>query len=215
MTTKLQLYQGAHMVLKQNAVDMAVTDDTAFVNNLDLIYDRSLKWCLEQGLWNFATRTVSIEASEDVSSSFGFAFAVEKPDDYAGRVVAIAANDRFWPALGTGGYHEDGGLSGYFWVDCDPLYLRYVSNSVQYGLNLSAWPESFATFAEHELAWRVAGHLTNISAAEKDELRKGRDRTLRDARSKDALNQAPERPPPGRLVSSRRGRMGLRLGWRQ
>lgn len=214
MTTKTQLYQGAHLVLKQNAVSMAVTDDEAFVNNLDLIYDRSIKWCLEQGLWNFATRDVSAEASEDVETQFGFAYAVEKPDDYAGRIVAISANDRFYPTLGPGEYLETGGLSGYIFVDCDPLFLRYISNSVEYGLALGNWPETFATFVEHELAWRVAGHLTNMGVNEKDELRKQRDRTMRDARSKDALNQASERPPPGRLVTSRRGRQFSRT-WRQ
>lgn len=213
MASKQGLYRGAILILKQNAVGVAVTDDDAFVNTLNLVYDDAIKFVLEAGLWNYATRTVSIEASEDVEPEFGFAFAVEKPDDYAGRVVAIAANARFYPPLSA--YHEDGGLSGYFWVDCDPLYLRYISNSVEYGLNLASWPATFTRAVEYELAWRVAPHLTNMSASEKEELRKDRERTMRDAKSKDALNQAPERPPPGRLVTARAGRMARRDWWRQ
>lgn len=212
MTTKLQLYQGAHMILRQNAVDMAITDDTAFVNNLDLVFDKTARWCLEQGLWNYATRTVALEASVSVVPQFGYNFAIEKPDDYAGRIVAISANQRFWPNLND--YQEEGGLSGFIFCNHDPLYLRYISNGVQYGLNLANWPETFATFVEHELAWRVAPHVTSMSAAEKEELRKDKTRAMRDARSKDALNQGSERPPPGRLVRSRHGRTGMRNSWR-
>ena len=213
MTTKLQLYQGAIMALRQNAVDMAVTDDSAFVNNLDLVYDRTLRFVLESGDWNYATRTVAIEASEDEQSAFGFAFVVPKPDDYAGRIVQIAGNDRFYPPLSH--YHEEGGLEGFIYCDVDPLYLRYVSNGVGHGLNLSNWPETFATAVEYELAWRIAPHVTNMSANEKNEFFKLKNQMLSNAKSKDARNQAPERPPPGRLVTARAGRQARRDWWRQ
>ena len=212
MATKQGLYRAAILILKQNAVGVTVTDDDAFVNNLNLVYDDAIKYVLEEGLWNYETRTVSAEASADVEPAFGFSFAVEKPEDYAGRIVAIAANDRFYPPLTE--YHEEGGLQGYIFVDCDPLYLRYISNATEYGLNLGSWPATFTRAVEYELAWRVAPHLTNMSAAEKDTFRKEKVQALRDAKSKDALNQAPERPPPGRLVTSRRGRQFSRTWWR-
>lgn len=213
MATKLGVYRAVHLLVKQNAVGMAVSDDTQLVNTINLAYDAAISHLLEQGLWNFATRTVQAEASDDIESQFGFNFVFEKPGDYAGRLVALSANEYFRPPLQH--YHEDGGLEGYFFADNDPLYIRYISNSSDYGLNLGAWPASFTRAVEYEIAVRVAPHITNMSAAEMDALQRGAVKTLRDARSKDALNQAPERPPLGRLVQSRRGSMGLRDWWRQ
>ena len=211
MATKLRLYRSSVLLLKQNAVDLAVTDDDAFVNTLDLIYDEVLAFCLAAGDWNHATRTASIEASSDVTPEFGYSFAIEKPDDYAGRIVAISGNDRFNPPLDD--YHEDGGLSGFIWCDADPLYLRWISNGSDYGLNLGAWPPAFERYVEHELAWRIAGTLTNMSAAEKEEFRKERNRSLRDAQAKDARNQGAQPLPMGRLVQSR-GWPSTRSRWR-
>ena len=211
MSTKLGLYQGAHIILGENAVDMTVTDDSAFVNSLDVVYDRVLAHCLAAGDWNHATRTVSIEASEDVSSSFGYTTVIVKPDDYAGRIVSLSGNELFDPPLDD--YHEEGGLEGYIYCHIDPLYLRYISNGVAYGLNLAAWPPAFELYVEHELAFRVARQLTTMSAAEKEELRKERNRALRDAKAKDARNQGTQWLPQGRLVQSR-GWPSTRSRWR-
>jgi hypothetical protein len=210
--SKTSLYQGAILLLKQNAVDVTITEDSAFVNVLDLVYDRAIAFCLSSGDWNFATRTVSIEASEDVSSGINdYSYAIEKPSDYAGRIVAISGNQRFDPPLDD--YHEDGGFGGYIWCDVDPLYFRYISNSVEYGLDLSNWHPAFERYVEHELAWRIAPHLTQMSANEKEEFRKERKRALRDAQAKDARNQGAQPYPQGRLVQSR-GFPSTRSRWR-
>ena len=209
--TKTTLYRNAILLLKSNAVDVATTDDNAFVNTFDLFYDRALAFALQSGDWNFATRTASIEASEDVEPEFGYSFAIVKPDDYAGRIVAISSNARFDPPLND--YHEDGGLAGYIWCDHDPLYLRWVSNSVEYGLNLSIWSPAFERYFEHEIAWRGAGVLTNMSAAEKEAFRKEKNRALHDAQAKDGRNQGAAPLPQGRLVMAR-GYPSSRSRWR-
>jgi hypothetical protein len=210
--SKTTLYRGSILLLKQNAVDVTITDDNAFVNVLDLVYDRAIAFCLANGDWNFATRTVSIEASEDVSSGINdYSYAIPKPDDYAGRIVSLSGNQRFDPPLDD--YHEDGGFSGYIWCDVDPLYFRYVSNGVEFGLDLSNWHPAFERYVEHELAWRVAPHLTSMSASEKDEFRKERKRALQDAQAKDARNQGAQKLPQGRLVQAR-GYPSSRSRWR-
>jgi len=212
MATKLKLYRAAQLILKQNAVDATVSDGSAFTNNLDLVYDDVLAYCLENGDWNFATRTVSIEASEDVDSGIeDYSYAIEKPSDYAGRIVAISGNQRFDPPLDD--YHEDGGLSGYIWCDVDPLYLRYISNSVEYGLNLADWPPSFTRAVEYELAFRVAPTLTSMGEDAFDMLEKRKKRAMHDAQSKDARNQGAQKLPQGRLVQSR-GFPSTRSRWR-
>lgn len=209
--TKTTLYRDAIMLLKQDAVDVTVTDDNAFVNNLDLVYDRALAFCLIKGDWNFATRTVSIEASDDLDSGFGYSNVIEKPDDYAGRIVAISGNELFDPQLDR--YDEDGGLQGNIFCDADPLYLRYISNGTDYGLNLSIWPATFERFVEYELAWRIAPQLTSWSAAEREEFRKERNRVLREAQANDARNQGAKPTPQGRLVQAR-GWPSTRSRWR-
>ncbi len=210
MATQLKLYQGAHLLLRELATGITVADDSRFVNTLNLIYDDAVAYMLEQGMWNFATRTVGLDADEDVEPEFGFTFAMPKPDDYAGRMIAIATDERFHCALQD--YHEEGGLGGYFFSNVDPLYLRYISNAVEYGLNLGDWPLTFVRAVEYELAFRVAPHLTTMGEEALDQLEKRRNKALRDARSKDALNQGAMYPPAGRLTTSRGSRFGAR--WR-
>lgn len=212
MATKQQLYRSAALILKQNSVSMTVTDDEAMVNTFNLVYDEAIRFALANGDWNFATRTVSIEASADVSSEINdFSFAIPKPNDYAGRIVAISGNQRFDPPVDD--YHEDGGFSGNIWCDVDPLYLRYISNSSEYGLNLADWSPSFERYFEYELAERARGMLTNMSAAEDERFEKKYKRALNDARAKDARNQGAQKLPQGRLVQAR-GYPSTRSRWR-
>lgn len=203
MSSKLSLFKGALAILKEPILGITVADDTTAVNNLNEHYDSVLNWALEQGLWNFATRTVSIASDPSAEPQFGYSHAIAKPDDYAGRIVQISADDRFYCPLND--YQEEGGLDGYIFCDIDPLYLRYISNGVLYGLNLGEWPWSFARAVEYELAFRVAPLITSMGDNAMDQLEKRKIKALRDARSKDALNQGSMRPPAGRLAQSRAG----------
>lgn len=211
MATKQQLYRSAALILKQNSSGMTVSDDEAVVNTFNLFYDEAIRYALASGDWNFATRTVSIEADENLSSAFGYSFVVVKPDDYADRIVAISGNDMFDPPLD--GYDEEGGLSGNIFCNVDPLYLRYVSNGVEYGLNLADWPPAFERYFEYELAERGRGMLTNMSAAEDERFERKYRRALQNAKSKDARNQGAAMLPQGRLVQAR-GWPSTRSRWR-
>ena len=204
-TSKLLLYRNSLMILKERAIGTALTDDEAVRHAFDVIYDETCAWSLEQGLWNFATRTLAIDSSTDVTPEFGFSYAFDKPSDYV-RTVKVSADERFFFPLED--YHDEG---AYILADCDPLYLRYVSNGVTYGLDLSLWPQTFARAVAYELAFRVAPSLTGMSEGGMERLEMRKDKALRDARSKDAMNQANERPPPGRLSRARSG--GAR--WRE
>lgn len=213
MTSKLQLYKNTLLVLKERGIGISLADDEATRHTLDIVYDETLSYLLEEGSWNFATRTVAIDHSEDVESEFGFQFIFDKPDDYANRIIAISDNDRFYPALGAGQYHDEG---PYIYADCDPLYLRYVSNGTSYGLDLSRWPASFTRAAHYELAFRMAGSVPSLSEGAMEKLEQRKDRALANARSKDAFNQPADLKPIGRLVQSRwGGRWGREGGrWR-
>ena len=209
-TTKLKLYRRAQLILKQNAVGTTVTDGSQFTNTLDLVYDEALSYILEHGKWAFAARSLVIEASEDVEPQFGLSFAFEKPDDYK-NLIALSAAATLYPPFGENEYRDEG---AYWFTNVDPLYASIVSGGAEFGGDLSLWPQIVADAAAYELAWRVAPSLTGMSANEKEELRKDKERALRNAEAWNASKKPPEAPPPSRLVMSRRGRLSWRETWR-
>jgi hypothetical protein len=164
---------------------------------------------LGRGKWNFAARTQEIDKSTSVVPDFGFANAFSKPTDYV-NMIKISHSETFFPPFGPNEYTDEG---DYFYADCDPLYLSFVSDDTSYGGDLSLWPEVFATAFEHELAWRIAPLISSMSGAEKEELRLQKVRTLKEARSWDASKHPPDPMPRGRLARSRLGGRGTY--WRE
>ena len=164
---------------------------------IDEAYEPAIDYLLEQGLWNFGSRTVAIEAETDVEPAFGYSYTFEKPDDYV-RIIRISDNGTMWPTLDL--YEEEG---NYWHANVDPLYLQYVSSGASYGRNTSLWPASFKKALEAYLALEVAPHAPRMSGRAIEYLQDHYRRCLRDARGKDAINQSNERPPPGRLVTAR------------
>lgn len=211
--TKLSLYNGALRIIKHRPL-ATTTDDVEARYLLDDEYEQTLAWCLEQGLWNHASRMVEIEASEDEEPLFGLNYAFDKPSDYV-RLVKISASPYLYPTLEDLQYIEEG---DYWFSSVNPLYVQYVSNDDAYGGSFGLWPQTYTLFVQHELAARVAPHLGSFSANELDQIDSKRDRALKDARSKDAMGQGAQRPPPGRLTQSRgRGLFGGNNGrpyWR-
>jgi hypothetical protein len=205
----LSIYNGALAKVRHRNLATA-TDNTEARRLCDSEYAKAKAWCLEQGLWNFALRTTMLESSTVVTPEFGMSYAFEKPDDFV-RLNAISGNAYFNPTLEQ--YADEGG----FWVaDIDPLYVSYISNDASYGGDISRWPATFDLAVEYDLAFRIAPHLTSMGGDALVDLMKMRDRAIRDARSKDALNQPASRPPPGRLTQSRMGSNALsgRPWWR-
>jgi hypothetical protein len=196
--SQLSLYNGALRIIKNRRLS-TITDDVEERYLLDDVYEEALGWCLEQGLWNFALRAVLLEASTDVVPEFGWVYAFEKPSDFV-RLNAIGGNEYMDPTLEQ--YVDEG---GYWLADVNPLYVSFISNNSSYGGDTSKWPRTYELFVQHELAWRVAPHLTAMPTEQLGQLQDLRDRAMKDARSKDALNQPAMRPPPGRLVQSRLG----------
>lgn len=163
---------------------------------LDDHWDEGLRYCLEQGLWNFALRTVQLDSSASIGPEFGFTYAFEKPDDWI-RTAQMSAGERLDPPLLQ--VSEEG---GYWYADIDPLYVQYVSDSVSYGLDLSRWPSTFTTYVATYLARKIASNLTG-SEEKIDRLVKMEKRARMDARAKDALNQPIGFAPTGTWARSR------------
>ncbi len=170
MTSKLTLYNGALRKLGHDKLaSLAEEAERRYV--LDDVYDDTLELCLESGQWKFANRVAEVASAIGVTPEFGFTYAFEKPSDFV-RLTAISGNENLRPSLSD--YREEG---GYWLADVDPIYIGYVSNDTDYGMDMTLWPPSFIEFVEYSLAEAICIRLTQ-SDAKHEKIKKD----LKDAR---------------------------------
>lgn len=197
MADQLSLYKGALLKLGQPRI-VSLTDEGTARRALDDCYAKIVKGCLEAGLWNFAMRFAEATASPSAGTSFGYSHVFDKPDDW----------------LRTAGVWEDGTqktpLLEYadrvsVWLaNREKIYVAWISNHEDYGMDLGRWPESFVDFVEYALAEAVCAEVTG-SESKLEKLETGKEKGRRIASNRDAMNEPVTRfPPPGRLVTSRR-----------
>jgi len=199
--SRLGLYNGALAILGERKL-ASLTENREPRRVLDDIWDEgAVGYCLEQGLWNFAMRSVELSADPDVSPQFGYRNAFSKPSDYV-RTAAVASDEYFNSPLTQ--YSDE---AGYWWADIDPLYVKFVSNGASYGADFAKWPGTFTLFVEHYLAHRACTRLTQ-SKTDKEQIKKDMKKALTDARSKDAMNEPASFLPSGSWSAARRGGSG-------
>ena len=200
------MYSAALRVLGQPKLSsLSDTDENRYL--LDGVWDENARdYCLEQGNWNFATRTIKLEYDSSVSEpDFGFQRAFTKPTDWL-KTVQLASDEYFQCPLPDLGYSDE---QGYWWSDIDTLYVQYVSNDSSYGNSLSLWPQTFVKYVEAYLAEQAAPRL--FQTEEKiGVIRKLTLRRLLDARAKDGLNEGAGIFPSGSWAAARRGGWGRR-----
>ena len=205
MATKLAIYNGALRAIGDRRL-ASITEESQSRRECDDAYDDVVADCLEAGFWNFAMRTVELEASTDIVPEFGLTYAYEKPTDWV-RTYKISANERFDPPLDE--WNDEG---SYIFCDIEPMYLRYVSNDTDAGMNLTLWPRSFTKFVELSLAEAISLNV-NASETTREMVMKLKRKAKADALAKDAMNQAVEFPPTGTWVQSRLGSMRVKSRW--
>lgn len=175
---------------------------------LDGAWERTVEFCLEAGYWNFALRSVEVEAEAGIEPAFGFAYAFVKPTDWV-RTFVVSPVDTFTFVENFPFIDEN-----HYWLcDTDPLYVRYVSDGDDYGWNETKWPNTFAAYVALALARRICRRVTNSSDMY-ETLFKLESRAKIEAMSKDAQNEGPQRPPYGSWVRSR-GSMVNASGWNE
>lgn len=204
MTTRLAVYNGALLHLGSEPL-ATLSEEGTKRRKLDAAWDSVVEWCLEQAYFNFSIRTVELAHDEDVETLFGYQFAFSKPEDWV-RTAALSPDEYCQIPLLQ--YRDE---VGFWYSDVDPIYVQYVSDDAEYGLNLGGWPTTFATFVEYALAHKACKGITGSSDGV-DALYKKMIRAKRDAANKDGMNEpATKFPPSGRLVGSR-GSTGGREG---
>jgi hypothetical protein len=174
--------------------------------SLDVVWDdNGVRYCLEQGQWQFAMRTERIDHDPDVSVEFGYQFAFNKPDDWV-LTSAFCSDERFHCPLPL--YHDE---TDFWYSDTDPVYVRYVSDDAAYGGDLSRWP---STFCDYVATYFASKTVLDISAsrdilAEITRPRTGLlDRALLKAKNRAAMTQGAQRAAPGAWVMARAGNHG-------
>lgn len=195
-TTKLEVYNSALVLLKERTL-ASLSEARTERRTLDRVWNQTVAYMLEGGLWNFATRTDEWQPSDTQTSEFGYLYVYEKPEDYV-RLIKIADNDRLRPTLSD--FSEEGDV---ILSDCSPMYVSYVSNGNTYGGDVGKWSPSFATALVDELAYRAAPQIASIGLDMRDWLEKKRRRSMAAAKGKDAVNQPTSELPFGRLMRSR------------
>lgn len=197
-TTKLRLYNGALAIIGQRQL-AALTENRESRRQLDLAWDDgAIDDALEAGQWYFAMRSSRITSDPSIAPDWGFRKVFEVPDDHL-RTCGLCQDEMFNVPLLA--YREE---AGFWYADLDPIYVRYVSNGVGFGGDMSLWPGSFVEFVKGHLAFLVALVLT--SDKKKVMLAEAyKKQALKDAKSKAAMADPSIFPAEGAWTSSRRG----------
>lgn len=198
MATKLGIYNGALRVVGERKL-ASLTENREPRRILDDEYDGAVRYCLEQGYWKFAQRMAKLEFTGDITPEFGYRRAFEKPTDFI-RTAKMCYDEYFTSPLLE--YNEE---KGYWFADVDELYVVYISNDAEYGMDLTAWPEVFTHYVELHLATEIAQRLTQ-SADAVASIEKKTYKAMLDARNKSAVEGPTEFLPTGSWASARRGR---------
>ncbi|AWC25597.1 hypothetical protein CO731_05096 [Aminobacter sp. MSH1] len=207
MTDQLSLYNGALILLGQPRLS-ALTDEGKGRRALDFAYAKTVKVCLEAGLWNFAMRFRKAETSPSVDSTIGFKFVFDKPDDWL-RTAAMTVD-----AHGRRPLLEYDDRTDFWLADIDTIFVRYISSDPDFGLDLGRWPESFVAYVETSLAVATCEEITG-SNEKMDRLSKAKKEAWKTASNRDVMNEPVTKfPPTGRLVASRGGGLSREHGRR-
>lgn len=198
MPTQLTLYNGALNIIGERKLS-SLTEDRESRYKLDDIWDNDLiDRVLQMGQWNFAARTVELQASPSVTPSFGYQFGFDKPTDYL-RALRVCHDEYFKQPLTQ--YHDE---ASWWFADLETIYVQYVSNDTQYGGDLTLWPRNFTEMVEHYMAYKVAPRLTGLDFDSNTLMGKWK-MMLRDAKAVDAMEQPTRFVPAGSWSKSRQG----------
>jgi len=202
MTDRLKIYNGALMYCGERSL-AALTDNTEGRRLLDDVWnDGGVHYCLEQGQWKFAMVGAMFNYDTAIQPSWGYRRAFGKPTDWCA-TSAICSDEYFRVPLIA--YRDE---ANFWYADQDYIYVNYVSDLPQYGMNLAAWPASFTEYVKAYFAGRVVAKLSQ------DEKRRANltahrtgiiDQNLLIARNKDAMADPAKYPAQGRWTRSRQG----------
>lgn len=199
MTDQLSIYNGALTILgERRLADLTENREPRY--ELDDIWNNGLfERVLQMGQWNFAARSVQLAASPSVTPSFGYQFGFEKPEADFIRTMMVCYDEYF--NLPITRYSDEG---QWIFADVEIIYLKYVSDDIQFGTDFSLWPANFTEFVEHYMAYKVGPRLAGLDLRERT-LEMKFERALMKAKSSDAMESPAKFAPKGGWANSRQG----------
>lgn len=203
-TSKLKIFNGALAIVQHRSIASLTVNEEAR-HALDTAYDDgAINFCLEQGQWRFAMRSSKFSYDTGITPDFGFPRAFAKPSDWC--VTSAVCSDEYFNAPHLN-YTDE---AGYWYSDLDDLYIKYVSNHADFGMNLSLWSASFTEYVKVYLASKVCGKLAaNQKLVENITKRNGMLETaLLVAKNRDAMAEPTKKLPRGNWVKARTGSGG-------
>lgn len=210
MTTKLELYNNALLLLGHSTL-ADLTEDNEARRILDTTWDNDfVRLVLEAGMWRFAFRSQKLTPEPSITPAFGYINGYQKGSDWV-RTAAICHDEYFDNPLLR--YHDEVDI---IYADEEEIFVRFVSDDAAFGGDLSIWPLGFQTYAEAELAGKIARKLTSdkdtIIFLYGDPHRPNSgyiEKTLKEAKSRAAAKDPTRFFPPGSWTTAR-GRRGWR-----
>ncbi len=190
MTDRLSIYNGALRLLGERRLDDLNEDVEARYLLDDVWDDNGVKHCLEQGFWKHAMRTVKLDYDPDYTTPFGHKYTFEFPSDFV-KLYGLCTDEFFTNPVQL--YQTEG---NFIFADYTELYMRYVSNGNQYGMDFALWPESFTKYVQSYFAWAISKTLTDATVDEETIERKMEKFKVK-AKSESAMKE-----PTGQTVPS-------------
>ena len=199
-TSKLEIYNAALVICGERILS-SLTEDRKSRRLLDQVWDNDgVEACLERAQWKFALNSIKLDYDTSVTTDFGYRRAFAKPSDWV--LTSAVCSDEFFtnPLIR---YSDE---NDFWFAELDLIYVKYVSNATDFGLDLSLWPPTFNKFVSAYFANEIVMGLTqDVELAERVEKRL--DKTMKLAKSNDAMAGPQQFPAPGMFVNSRyRGR---------
>jgi hypothetical protein len=203
VTDKLKIYNGALSLIGERLL-ASLTEERESRRVLDLVYDDDgLKSCLESGQWYFAMRSQKITYDPSITPTWGYRFVFDVPTDHI-RTCALCQDEFFTSPLLE--YREE---ANFWYANLQTIYVRFVSNDVNYGMDLSLWPASFTEFVKAHFASKISPTVTASDGTKKDSFAYRRD-MLKHAKTIAAMEDGTTFPAQG---SWSQARQGNRRGW--
>lgn len=206
--SKLSLYNGALLKLQETKL-ASLSEEREARRALDEAWDNdAVRYCLEAGQWKFAKRSMALTYSPSITPGVGYRYGFTIPEDHL-RLCKVCSDEQMKTPLRDDQYVEE---AGYWFADLDTLYISYVSNDAQYGMDFSLWPRRFTEYVESHLAACVALRVTG-SKEDRDAAELRRDRKyLKEALAHDAMQEGTKFPKTGSWVRARTSGSNYRDG---
>lgn len=150
--SQLGIFNGALRWLQERKL-ASLTEKREPLRYLNDEYQNAIEYVLYQGYWNFSIRNVQIPNEPTLAPAFGFEFCFQKPTDWV-RTYQIADNEDYNPLI-----RRLNDNNNYWFTDISPIYVKYVSNDPNFGLNMSLWTPGFIEYLSCYLAFLVAPRI--------------------------------------------------------